>query len=241
MKTIRLIALSILAFSIAGDLLCQTADEIISNYILAIGGKDRLNKITSVYTEGTIESMGAQGTIKSTTLNGKGRRTDIEIAGFNIISCYTDKEGWAINTMIGNSSAEIMPVSQYNLGKDQITFGGPFINYAEKGYKVELLGKDNTADVTSYKIRFTSPDSISSVYFFDTKTFHLVQAVSQYVMGDQITESVTKYSDVRQTDGYSIPYKMDLDLGGGQFLNVITVTKVELNKPVDELIFKKPE
>jgi hypothetical protein len=239
-KTIRLIGLSILAFSLAGNLLSQTADEIISKYIQVIGGTDRLSKITSVYTESTIEAMGAQGIIKSTTLNGKGMRTDIEIGGFNIISCYTEKEGWSINTMIGNSSAEIMPPAQYNLGKDQIIIGGPFINYAEKGYKVELLGTDTVANVNSYKIKFTSPDSILSIYFFDTKTFYLVKAVSQTVAVGQIVESITNYSDFRQTDGYTIPYLMEL-LAGGQFANEIKVTKVELNKPVDELIFKKPE
>ena len=241
MKTIRLIALSTLAFSIGGNLLSQTADEIISNYIQVIGGKDRLSKITSVYTESTIEAAGAQGIIKSNTLNGKGMRTDIEIGGFNITSCYTDKGGWSINTMKGNNSAEIMPPAQYNLGKDQIIIGGPFINYAEKGYKVELLGTDTVAYVNSYKIKFTSPDSISSVYFFDTKTFYLIQAESQSVAVGQIVESITNYSDFRQTDGYTIPYKMELDLARGQYVNEMTVTKVELNKPVDELIFKKPE
>jgi hypothetical protein len=241
MKTIRLIALTILAFSLTGNLLSQTADEIISKYIQAIGGSDRISKITSVYTESTIEAMGAQGIIKSTTLNGKGMRTDIEIAGFNITSCYTDKQGWSINTMTGISKAEIMPGDQYNLGKDQIIIGGPFINYADKGYKVALLGTDSVANENCYKIKFTSPDSILSVYFFDTRTFYLVQTVSQSVAMGQIVESSTNYSDFRQTDGYTIPYKMELSLSGGLYLNEMTVTKVELNKPVDELIFKKPE
>ena len=238
MKTIRLIALCILAFSLAANLLSQTANEIISKYIQVIGGKDRLTKITSVYTESTIEAMGAKGIIKSTTLNGKGMRTDIEIAGYNITSCYTDKEGWSINSMMGNSSAEIMPPAQYNLGKDQIIIGGPFINYAEKGYKVELLGTDTV--VNAYKIKFTSPDSILSIYFFDTRTFYLVQATSQSVAAGQIVESTTNYSDFRQTDGYTIPYKTELYLAVG-YGNEMIVTKVELNKPVDELIFKKPE
>lgn len=240
MKTIRLIALSVLAFSLAGNLVSQTADEIISKYIQVIGGKDRLSKITSVCTESTIEAMGAEGIIKSTTLNGKGMRTDIEIAGYNITSCYTDKEGWSINTMLGNNSAEIMPPAQYNLGKDQIIIGGPFINYNVKGYKVELLGTDTVAKVNSYKIKFISPDSIISVYFFDTQTFYLVKAESQTVSMGRIVECITNYSDFRQTDGYTIPYKMELYIAQ-LYLNVMTVTKVELNKPMDELTFKRPE
>jgi hypothetical protein len=239
MKTKRLITLTVLAFSIAGNLSAQTANEIISKYIQAIGGKERLCKITSVNTESTIEAMGAKGIIKSTTLNGKGMITDIEIGGYNITSCYTEKGGWSINTMIGNTSAEIMPSAQYNLGKDQIIIGGPFINYAEKGYIVELLGLDTVA--YAYKIKFTSPDSILSVYFFDTNTFYLQQAMSQSVAMGLIVESTTYYSDYRQTDGYTFPYKMELSLAGGQYVNEMTMIKAELNKPVDELIFKKPE
>jgi hypothetical protein len=34
---------------------------------------------------------------------------------------------------------------------------------------------------------------------------------------------------------------MELSLAGGQYVNEMTVIKAELNKPVDELIFKKPE
>lgn len=239
MKTFRLIALTVLAFSIAGNLSSQTADEIISKHIQAIGGKERLSKITSVYLESTIKALGAQGIIKSTTLNGKGTRMDIEIGGYNIISCYTDKEGWSINTMIGNTSAEIMPPDQYNLGKDQIIIGGPFINYAEKGYKVELMGIDSVAN--AYKIKFISPDSIYSVCFFDPRTFYLLQVVSHSVAMGQLVESTAYYSDFRQTDGYIMPCKTELSLAGGQYVNEMTVTKAELNTPVDELIFKKPE
>ena len=239
MKTIRLITLTLLAFSIAGILSAQTADEIISKHIQAIGGKERLSRITSISTESTIKALGAQGTIKSTTLNGKGMRMDIEIGGINITSCYTDKEGWGINTMAGNTSAEIMPPAHYNLGKDQIIIGGPFINYAEKGYKAELLGIDTTAG--AYKIKLTSPDSIWSVYYFDTRTFYLLQAMSQSVAMDQIVESTTYYSDFRQTDGYTIPYKTELSLAGGQYVNEMELTKAELNTSVDESIFKKPE
>jgi hypothetical protein len=239
MKTFRLITLIILALSIAGNLLSQTADEIISKHIQAIGGKEKLSKITSLSIESTIEAMGAQGIIKSTTLNGKGTRMDIEIAGYKITQCYTDKEGWNINTMIGISSAQNMAPAEYNLGKEQIVIGGPFINYAEKGYKAEMLGKDTI--VNAYKIKFTSPDSLLSVYYFDPITFYLLQTVSHSVAMGQIVESTTYYSDYRQTDGFAIPYKTELSLAGGQYVNQMAVTKAELNTPVDEVIFKKPE
>lgn len=239
MKTLRLITLTILALSFASNLLCQTADEIISKHIQAIGGKEKLSKITSISTESTITAMGAQGTIKSTTLNGKGMRMDVDIADYKITACYTDKDGWNINTMIGINSAEIMPPADYNLGKQQIVIGAPFINYKEKGFLTELLGTDSVT--SAYKIKFTSPDSVSSVYYFDTRTYYLLQEMSHSVAMGQIYESIIFYSDYRDVDGYTIPYKTELSLAGGQFVNEMAVTKAELNVPVDEVIFEKPE
>jgi hypothetical protein len=38
-----------------------------------------------------------------------------------------------------------------------------------------------------------------------------------------------------------MPYKMEMVMAGGQFSMTMAVTKVELNKPVDEAIFVKPQ
>jgi hypothetical protein len=240
MKTIKLFTLSIIAIWLTGSVSAQTADEIISKYLQAIGGKERLSKITSIYTEATIDAMGSQGTFKSTTLNGKGIRQDVDFMGSIITTCYNDKNGWSINPMTGSSSAEIMPETQYNATKDQIVIGGPFINYAEKGYQAELLGTDSVANTKTYKIKLTSNANSSNVYFFDINNFNLVQSIVQTEMQGQLVEYVYTFSDYRQADGYTTPYKMELNIGGGQFIMVMTVTRLELDRPVADSIFVKP-
>lgn len=241
MKTFKLFALFILAFFFTGNVSGQTADEIIGKYIDAIGGKDKLAKITSVYTESTIDVMGSQGTLKSTTLNGKGMRQDIDIMGSTITSCYTDKDGWSINPMTGSSTAEPMPETQYKSGKDQIFIGGQLFNWAEKGYKAELIGTDTVAKVNAFKVRITLPDSTSSVYCFDPNTFYMIQSIQQAEMQGQMMENIITYSDYKATDGFSMPYKLELNMANGQFTMDMTVTKADLNIPVDEAIFAKPQ
>jgi hypothetical protein len=241
MKTIRLFVLLTLAITFAGNVSAQTADEILGKYLEAIGGKEKLSKITSVYTESTLDVMGMQGTIKTTNLNGKGMRQDMDVAGNNIVSCYTDKAGWSINPMAGSSTAEDMPEAQYNSGKDQVFIGGPFINWAEKGYKAELIGSDSVANISAFKIKMTQPDNTSAVYYFDNHTYYLVRSVQQADMQGQLVDNIITYSDYKEADGYTMPYKMDMDIAGGQFTMSMSVTKVELNKPVDEKIFSKPQ
>jgi hypothetical protein len=143
--------------------------------------------------------------------------------------------------MTGATSPEVMPEAQYNSGKDQIVVGAPFINYAEKGYKAELLGTEAVGTVNAYKIKMTSPDSTSSVYFFDQVNSYLLKTIQSMEMQGQMTDNEITYSDFRQVDGYTVPYKMDMNIAGGQFQMAMTVSKVELNIPVDEAIFSKPQ
>lgn len=241
MKPIKSITLITLALLFAGNIFGQTADEIIAKYIDAIGGKDKLTKITSVRAEGTLSVMGSEGTLKLTTLNGKGMRQDVDIMGSTITTCFNDKEGWSVNPLAGSYSAEAMPETLYKAGKDQIIVGGPFINLAETGNKAELIGKDSVGTNQVYKIKVTMPDGgIPAVYLFDVKTNLLVQATTETDMQGQLVDNVMTYSDYKSVDGYLMAYKMDMSLAGGQVTMNINLTKVELNVPVDTTLFAKP-
>lgn len=240
MKTVRLLLLSFLAIAFAGTVSGQTADEIIGKYVQAIGGKERLSKISTVYTEGSLEVMGMQGSVKSYTLNGKGTRQDIDINGTIIVSCYGEKEGWSINPMAGSGSAETMPQAQYDGGKDGKDVGGMFVDFTAKGYKAELLGNETIAGANTFKIRITSPENISTLHYFDATTFFLVRTIQQTEMQGQMTESIITYSDYKGTENYLMPYKMEMDMAGGQFVMVITFSKLEIDKPIDAAIFTKP-
>jgi len=241
MKIFKSTTLAAMALLVAVSASAQTADEIIGKYVNAIGGKNLLTKIKSVYTEGTMDAMGTFLDTKTIILNGKGMRQDMDYSGSAIINCYNDKEGWSINPMTGSGSAETMPEVQYNSNKSQIVIGAPFINYIEKGYKAELLGTEAVGAVKAFKIKLTSPDNIEAIYFFNPGNSYLIKAVQQIEMEGQMVENIMTYSDYRQTDGYYSAFKASMDIAGGQFYIDMTVTKVELNKPVDEKIFVKPE
>jgi len=60
-------------------------------------------------------------------------------------------------------------------------------------------------------------------------------------MEGQMIDNVINYSDYRQTDGYLAPYKMEMVHSRRTITMSMTVTKVELNKPVDEAIFARPQ
>jgi hypothetical protein len=237
MKNIeKLLLLAILVLS-GTVLTAQTADEIISRYVEAIGGNEAISKMKSLYVEGKIEVMGMEGPIRMTTLNGKGYKQETDIMGATAVTCITDQAGWIVNPMMGSSVPEDMPEAQYTAVKNQIYIGAPFMLYAENGFKAERAGEETVGNTKATKIKLTAPDNSSSVYFFDPGTGYVIQAVTPGEMG----ETVSTFSDYRKADGFATAYKIEISVGGGQMVITSLVEKVEVNKPVDESIFNKPE
>ncbi len=240
MKKIKSFMIVLLAIMYTFSLSAQTAEEIIEKSLKAMGGKEFLSDITSLYTEGDIDVMGMIGTIKTTTLNGKGMRQDMDIMGSIISTCYTDSAGWSMNPMMGSYAAETMPEQQYNSGKDQIYIEGYLLDYAQDGFNAEYLGTETVSGVDAHKVKITKPDSTSALYYFDPNTFFLIYSIQQAEMQGMIVDNAMTFSDYKEVDGYTLAHKISLDMAGGQFYMTITFKKVELNIPVDETIFDKP-
>ncbi|WP_348263824.1 hypothetical protein P8935_04505 [Telmatobacter sp. DSM 110680] len=214
-----------------------TADEIVGKYVDAIGGKDAISKVKSVYTESSIAMMGGDNPSTTTLVDGVGFKNETDFNGTKIVQCFTSKGGWSVNPMAGAASPTPMPEDIYNAGKGQINVGGPLYDYAAKGNKIELFGKDGNA----WKIKLTSKENVETVFLIDSTSFLITAVKTKGKMQDQDVDITTKLSDYRKTDvGYMVPYAIDVDLGG-QFNLTVTVKKVELNKTIDPAVFEMPK
>ncbi len=87
----------------------QTADDIINKYVDALGGKDKLDQIRTVYITNTTQVMGNEGPSTTQILNGKAYRLDYEVNGQKSTQVITDKGGWQINPFMGATTAQPLP------------------------------------------------------------------------------------------------------------------------------------
>jgi hypothetical protein len=215
----------------------QTADEIIAKHFEAIGGKDKIAQIKSIYQESSVQVQGNDAPSTLSILNGKGYRLESEFNGQKIIQVYTDKGGWSINPMAGGTEAVALTDEQYKPAKDQIYIGGPLLNYSSHGNKVVLQGREDDA----FKIRETNRDNISTTFYIDPNTFYISKSVSTGTMMGQQMEIIRIFSNYQKTEyGYVIPYTIEISYGG-QFSIISNVKKVEINKELDPKIFEMPK
>jgi len=239
MQSLKLsLLLAATVFTLASH--AQTADEIVNKHIEAMGGKDKIKDIKSIYTEGVMNVMGNEAPVTTTVLNGKGFKSEVDFNGQKIVQVVTDKNGWAINPMMGSTDPQKMPDEQYNTSKDEIFVGGPLYNYAAKGYKVDLAGRESVNNVNAYKLNVTNGDNTTTLYL-DPNTYYIVKAVKKFSVNGQEGEVSTVFSDYKKTDnGFVLPYSTEITLPQG-FSISSTVKKVDINKDIDPKIFDMPQ
>jgi len=214
----------------------QSVDDIISKHLDALGGKNVINSVKTVYLESTVNVRGNEASSITYILNGKGYRNELDFGGSKIIQCVTDKGGWGINPLIGQTTATDIPSDQLKSSQLNLSLGGPLMDYAAKGFKVTLEGKDSA----DYKVKLTTKDGVEVVYYINNKTYFIDKAVNKLSVNGQDFETTAIFSDYKKTDaGLVMPYSQQVVLP--QITLNITNNKIEVNKDIDPALFEKPK
>ncbi len=189
MKQFKICLLVSATFIMATFTHAQTVDEVINKHIDAIGGKDKIAQVNSMYMEASTQMMGNDNPVVTNILNGKGFKSETEFNGQKLVRCYTDKGGWNINPFAGGTDAVAMTDDEYNSVKDDIIIGGALFNYSANHIgKAELQGTEGG----NYKIKLTSANNLESTYYIDMATYYLTKMVRQGEMqGQQVAVTAT--------------------------------------------------
>jgi hypothetical protein len=228
----------------------QSADDVIAKYVTAMGGKDKLESIKSVYQEGVaVMQNGTEIDSKLWKVNSKLYRNEISFGMGNVVIIATPQKGWSSNPRNGGAFTA-MTDEQLKAIQPQLDCAGPLVDYAAKGNKPELLGKDTVNGNECYKIKLTLATGQYVTYSIDVKTYYILRETRKGggMMGGggggrrggaagADAEFNIDYSDYQKTpDGYIFPYTI---IAGG-FGAKTSVEKLEVNKPVDEATLNHP-
>jgi hypothetical protein len=233
MRTVRhgLLALAT-AFSIATSQ-AQTADDVVNKHVDAIGGKDAWKKVTSTKMEGSLNVQGTDVSVTITKLHNKGMRQDIAVMGMTGYIIITPTEGTTYMPFQGQTEQVKMSADDLKQAQDQLDAQGPLIDYKEKGHSVELAGKETLDGVECFKLTVTLKNGKKETRYIDTKNYYQVRSISTAKVNGQEVEQTVSFSNFQKLpEGIVVPMTITQQFGD------VTVNKMEVNKAVDESIFK---
>lgn len=225
--------LSILTIATVGFTYAQTADEIVNKHIEAIGGADAWKKVNSMVTTGTLTVQGAEIAISLTVLNGKGSRQDITAMGMNGYQIVTPTQGWNFMPFQGQKAPEPITADDLKEAQDELDVQGSLVDYKAKGHTIELLGTDDIEGVNVFKLKETLKSGKTQTIFIDPKTYYIIRVISkQKANGNEVDVTTNLNNYQKLPEGIMVPLSIGLPFGE------MIISKVEINKPIDENIFK---
>ena len=233
MKNIRLIATVAILFASSIIAKAQTADEIIQKHIAAIGGIDNWKKITSIKMTGSMNAGGTELPITMTTVQKKGWRMEFSINGMLNYAILTTTDGWSYFPVQGQTKPEAMTAEDVKDGQDQLDIAGPLVDYQAKGNKITYLGKDDVEGTDCYKLKVTYPNGKEETIYIDASNYYHIRSVSKMTVNGKEVEQIQNFGNYQKLPE-GIVYAMSVETGNGP----MAIKTVEINKPVDESIFK---
>lgn len=213
----------------------QTADEIVTKYLQAIGGTEKLKTIQTVIMEGSLSVQGMEIAVKSFAKHNSGMRQNFEAMGMSNYMIMRKDSGWSFFPAMGQQAPEAMTADALKVMENSLDIQSEFIDYKAKGHTIEFLGKEDVDGTESLMVKVTYKNGENATYYFDPATYYAIQKKQKVNVNGQESEAITKMSNYTKTaDGFVFPMSIE----GGGMPGGITYTKVEVNKPVDDAMFK---
>lgn len=238
MKSVKLFSLFVAtAFSFA-TVKAQTADEVINKHLEAVGGTENWKKVNSLVQTGTMAVQGMSIDVVNTVVHQKGSRQDITIMGMANYVIITPTAGWTFMPIQQKTEVEPMTEEQVKQGQDALDVQGSLVDYKAKGSTVELIGKEDVDGTECFKLKVIKKDGGVETNFIDPKTYYIVKSTQvRKTDGQEAEVSYTFSNFTKLPEGIVVAMGMTVPLGPGMNAD-FTIAKVEVNKAVDEAIFK---
>ncbi len=248
MKKLAIFTFAVMAFPFI-SVQAQDVDEIINNTFEATGGIDAWANLKGIRMKAKVSQGGMEIPLEIVQMNDGRQYTIISLQGNTI------KTGVFDGTTLWNTNFQTMKPekadseSTENIKLEANDFPSPLFHYKDKGYQVELLGKETIDGTECYKIKLTKePKTIDgqqvddvSYYYLDTESNIILAKESEIKTGQaKGMISQVKFSDYDEVDGLYFPFSMSQGIKDGQSQPII-IESIELNPAIPDSAFVFPE
>jgi hypothetical protein len=223
--------------------LAQTADEIVAKTLQARGGADKLKAIKSLRLTGSIVTEGESlGFVQIQKRPNKLRR-DISIQGVILSRGFDGQRGWEKAPAQGSNESMVNVLQGQELEdlRSEADFDGILMDYKQKGYKIELSGKEPVVGKDAYRLKVTLKDGAVRNIFIDAASFLEVKVAGTTQRDGASADFELLLSDYRKVQGIMFPFSFENRLtGGGPGNQKLALEKVEFNSIIEDSDFAVP-
>jgi zinc protease len=213
-----------------------TADQILENYIKAIGGRENWKKLTTRISTGTIDvpAMNLSGLV---TVREKAPNRSIFTVNFNgavFQQGFDGTIGWSNDPQNGLREQTGEELAETKRDSD---FYHP-LDLKQMYSKITVAGTDKIDDRDAYVVEASSGDLGTDKIYFDAQNGLVLRIVGQHHTLDGPATFTEDFSDFREVDGIKLPYTVRQESPSSTF--TIKFTEIRHNEAIEDASFAKP-
>jgi hypothetical protein len=180
-------------------------------------------------------------------------RFELQFNGKTAVQVYDGINGWKLRPFLNRLVVEPYTADEMKIASMQADLDGPLVDYAAKGTRVDLAGKEKVERRDTYKLKLTLKNGQTIHVWIDAQTFLEAKIEGQSRRLDGTPHPVEVYfRDYRPVNGLQIPFLLETKVLpvaknslGIKDTDVppekIIVEKVVINPKIEESRFAKPD
>jgi zinc protease len=205
-----------------------SAYDVIENYLKAIGGKEELKKVNTIYSSISMEIQGREIKGVAKSMNPNKSSTEMKMGPMTVFkSSFNGLTGY--NMQMGAGKTDLTPEEIKEKQDERGVVNQLFYNSAD--FKTSYLGIDKVNGEDAYKLKITKPSGKVSIEYYGTKSGLLLKEESTGAEGVTTVE----YADYRKVGNVMLPFQITQS---GEQTMVMKVTEYKTNEGVTEEDFK---
>ncbi|UCC40607.1 MAG: serine hydrolase [Candidatus Aminicenantes bacterium] len=208
-------------------------NELIEKNINARGGYEKLRAVKSLKITAKYVQRGREMPLILTIKRPNFIHAKILFPSGPLICGYDGKTAWWFDRA-RLSEPQTLTAEEALIFTRYADFGDLFVNYEQKGQKIELIGIEDMDGQKAHKLKISSQNGIIRYVCLDAKNFHDVKESYKSKNKKEFGLEVI-FKDFRAIDGVMFPFYHNIT--GEQTI----IERIEMNIDIDDSIFKIPQ
>ena len=251
MKRILLLAGSLASFAAMAAVATDAAPagglsaaQIVDRSVAARGGLDAWRAVRTLSLQGQLEAGGKQNAQLPFVMKMKRShksRLEISFDKQTAVQVYDGAHGWKVRPFLNRIEAEPYTPEEAKAAESWQELDGPLVDYAGKGTKVALVGKEAVEGHDAYKLKLTFKNGDERNLWVDTNSFLELKIDGEPQRLDgKMRHVAIYYRDYKAEQGLNVPHVLETVIDGGNQSHKMFIERVGVNQPMDDALFAKP-
>ncbi len=212
----------------------QSLEDIIGKYTVA-NKLDKISNFKTIKISAKTSVMGMDMPMEMWMKNPNKFKSVTSFNGQDIVQVFDGEKGYMVNPMAGSSDPVEMTSDQLKEIARNNMFNNYMAQYLKDG-KLSLAGEDAVNGKPAFKVKADLGNGNSAVMYIDKSSYLLTKTVADVNQGGMAITVESYPSDYTDTNGIMLPMKTTTSTSGMDI--VTTFTKVEVDVPIEDTVFK---